>query len=93
MVSSYTLIRNVPESGIVIGGGNGIDFVNPFIFNTTLLQPIFDLYNGMHYLPLTIKYRGNPALDAGDIIQVENRNSQCVNAYYYGLRHSKSAEA
>lgn len=80
MVSSYTLIRNVPESGIVIGGGNGIDFVNPFIFNTTLLQPIFDLYNGMHYLPLTIKYRGNPALDAGDIIQVENRNSQCVNA-------------
>ena len=80
MVSSYTLIRNVPESGIVIGGGNGIDFVNPFIYNTDLLQPIFDLYNGMHYLPLTIKYRGNPALDAGDIIQVENRNSQCVNA-------------
>ena len=34
----------------------------------------------MHYLPLTIKYRGNPALDAGDIIQVENRNSQIVNA-------------
>lgn len=80
MVSSYTLIRNVPESGIVIGGGNGIDFVNPFIYNTDLLQPIFDLYNGMHYLPLTIKYRGNPALDAGDIIQVENRNGQCVNA-------------
>ena len=80
MLSSYTLIRNVPENGIVIGGGNGIDFVNPFIYNTELLQPIFDLYNGMHYLPLTIKYRGNPALDAGDIIQVENRNSQCVNA-------------
>lgn len=80
MVSSYTLIRNVPENGIVIGGGNGIDFVNPFIYNTELLQPIFDLYNGMHYLPLTIKYRGNPALDAGDIIQVENRNSQIVNA-------------
>lgn len=80
MVSAYTLIRNVPENGIVIGGGNGIDFVNPFIYNTELLQPIFDLYNGMHYLPLTIKYRGNPALDAGDIIQVENRNSQIVNA-------------
>ena len=80
MPNHYTLTKD--ETGnIQIGAGYGISFVNPLIYNTELLQPIYDYYNGFSYLPCSVKYRGNPALDSGDIITVEDKSGDPVNVF------------
>lgn len=78
MSNSYTLTRESTEN-IQLGAGYGISFISPLIYNAELLQPIYNYYNGVSYLPCSVKYRGDPSIDAGDIITVEDRSGQPVN--------------
>lgn len=79
--NTYTLTKTSVSGGTAkLGEGYGITFSNPYITNTSLLQPIYDYYNGLVYQPQTVKYRGDPAIDKGDIVKVENRKGTITNA-------------
>lgn len=79
--NNYTLTKTSVSGGTTkLGDGYGITFLNPYITNTTHLQPIYEFYKGLHYQPQTVKYRGNPAIDKGDIVKIENKDGKITNA-------------
>ena len=60
------------ENPIVKGNGaNGtqINFENPYITDA-MATDIYAKVNGLTYTPCNVKWRGNPAIQAGDIVQV-----------------------
>ena len=62
----------------VIVCGNGADgivisFENPYI-TQDMANAVFEMYNGLEYTPCNIKWRGNPAIQAGDIVQATDKN-------------------
>ena len=64
------------EMPIVKGGGaNGtaISFENPYITDA-MATDIFNRVNGMTYTPSQTKWRGNPAVMCGDIVQVLDKD-------------------
>lgn len=72
------------ESGagevITVGQGSyGFNFENPYITSVSEAQNILDLYNGLYIMPGKVKYRGNPSIDCGDLLLVEDRNGDNQN--------------
>ena len=65
---------------IVAGTGIGISFENPFM-TQTILDNIFANIGTVTYTPLQVKWRGNPAIEVGDIVSVEDRNGRSYTAY------------
>ena len=73
-ITSFT--TGTTENPIVIGTGTGIYGLNPYMDNTTATT----IENGMHdyaYYPATLRWRGDPALDILDEVNV----TQGVNTY------------
>lgn len=73
---------------ITIGNGAfGLNFENPFLSPSsplnaqTAVQNIYDKYKGLTLLSCTVSYRGNPAIDCGDIIQLENADGTYSNVF------------
>lgn len=73
---------------IIVGeGAFGFNFENPFLSqafspNSQLaVQNIYDKYKGMTLISCTISYRGNPAVDCGDIVQIENPDGSYSNVF------------
>ena len=74
---NYTISALVSGSGdneLKIGNGKAITFVNPFITNDHLSY-IYDTYLPFSYRAAKVKYRGNPAIEIGDIITVIDTDS------------------
>lgn len=72
------------ESGagevITVGQGSyGFNFENPYIMTESEAQNILDLYSGLYIMPGKVKYRGNPSIDCGDLLLVEDRNGDNQN--------------
>lgn len=72
------------ESGagevITVGQGSyGFNFENPYIMTESEAQNILDLYSGLYVMPGKVKYRGNPSIDCGDLLLVEDRNGDNQN--------------
>lgn len=65
---------------LVAGTGVGISFENPFM-TQTILDNIFANIGTITYTPLQLKWRGNPAIEAGDIVTVEDRSGNLCTAY------------
>jgi hypothetical protein len=65
---------------LVAGTGVGISFENPFM-TQTILDDIFTNIGKISYTPLQLKWRGNPAIEAGDIIAVEDRSGNPCTVY------------
>ena len=66
-ITSFT--TGTTENPIVIGTGTGIYGLNPYMDNTTATT----IENGMHnyaYYPATLRWRGDPALDILDEVNV-----------------------
>ncbi len=59
--------------------GNKIVFNNPII-NKEILSDIYTKYNGFKYIPYTAKWKGNPAIMAGDILNLTDLNGNKYNA-------------
>ncbi|MCI9092665.1 MAG: tail fiber domain-containing protein [Coprobacillus sp.] len=57
------------NSLISVGDGYGMTFTNPYITENILINLLNKLSN-FKYRPLTLQYRGNPCLQAGDIVTV-----------------------
>lgn len=69
---AYTISALVSGSGdneLKIGNGKAITFANPFITNDHLSY-IYNKYLPFSYTAAKVKYRGNPAIEIGDIIYV-----------------------
>ncbi len=63
------------DNPIVKGeGANGtsISFENPFITDA-MAEDIFNKVNNLTFTPCEVKWRGNPALQAGDIVKVYDK--------------------
>ena len=56
-------------------GANGINlnFENPYITDA-MADAIYAKVNGFTYTPCQVKWRGNPAIQAGDIVQVYDKD-------------------
>ena len=76
MVTS--LATGTQDNPIVKGNGvNGtqINFENPYITDE-MAENIFQSVNGFTYTPCSVKWRGNPAMQAGDIVQVLDKEGE-----------------
>ena len=62
------------------GNGAGISFDNPFI-TQEILDDIFLRVGGSSYTPANLKWRGNPAIEAGDIITAEDKTGAFKTIY------------
>ena len=70
-ISSYA-ITNTAET-LSVGSGYGIEYNNPFI---TTMDAVYNmaLYINETYTPMTVKWRGDPALEIGDVISINGKN-------------------
>lgn len=68
------------ENVIVSGTGTGISFDNPFMTQETL-DEIFESIGTSSYTPAHLKWRGNPAIEAGDIITAEDKTGAFKTIY------------
>lgn len=73
---------------VIVGeGAFGFNFENPFLSPLSSLnyqlavQNIYDKYKGMTLISCTVSYRGNPAVDCGDIVQIENPDGSYSNVF------------
>ena len=73
---------------VIVGeGAFGFNFENPFLSPLSSLdyqlavQNIYNKYKGMTLISCTVSYRGNPAVDCGDIVQIENPDGSYSNVF------------
>jgi hypothetical protein len=71
-----SLATGTQDNPIVVGSGsNGasLNFENPYI-TSTMANAIFSTVENLIYTPSQIKWRGNPAIQAGDIVNVLDKD-------------------
>ena len=68
------------ENTLTSGSGVGINFDNP-LMTQNILDEIFNQIKGTTYTPATLKWRGNPALEAGDVVMVEDKDGAYQTVY------------
>lgn len=75
---SITSISTGTNDNTIVRGdgvaGTAINFENPYITDT-MADDIYDTVNGFSYTPCQVKWRGDPAIQAGDIVQVWDKDS------------------
>ncbi len=65
---------------ITIGSGvYGLNFENPYITSETVAENILNLYKGIQILPCIVNYKGNPSIDCGDFVSVQDKNNEFYN--------------
>ena len=55
------------------GNGTNINFENPYITDA-MADDIYNKINALEYTPCQVKWRGNPAIQAGDIVKVLDKD-------------------
>ncbi|MDZ7370207.1 MAG: hypothetical protein ONB12_03450 [candidate division KSB1 bacterium] len=63
------------SKGTLSAGGSEVTFENPFVTDAVLTD-IYNKLNGFQYMPLYVKFNGNPALECGDIITFTTIDNQ-----------------
>lgn len=72
-ITINSLTSGSENNVLVSGSGRGIKFDNPYM-TQEILDNIMEMVRGFTYTPATISYRGNPSIEAGDIVLVEDSN-------------------
>ena len=73
-----SLSTGTEENLIVQGDGTSglqVNFENPYITNDMALDIFNDVLNRFSYTPCTVQWRGNPAVQAGDIVYVYDKDN------------------
>lgn len=78
VVNSIT--SGTEDNTIVSGTGIGISFENPFM-TQDILDTIFENIGTPSYTPAQLKWRGNPAIEAGDIIVADDKDGNSRELY------------
>lgn len=64
---------------ITVGSGSyGFNFENPYITSEKVANNILVLYKNMQIMPGSVKYRGNPSVESGDLIGVEDGKGNII---------------
>lgn len=75
---TITSIKTGTKDNPVVRGegenGTAISFENPYITDA-MADDIFNRVNGLTYTPCQVKWRGNPAIMCGDIVEVLDKDS------------------
>ena len=72
-----SLVTGTQENAISKGygvSGTEINFENPFI-TSAMADLVWSQVNGITYTPCKVKWRGNPAVQAGDIVLTIDKNN------------------
>lgn len=77
-IKILSLTSGSEDNAIVSGDGRGITFVNPYV-TQELLDIILESVTGFTYTPSTTQYRGNPAIEIGDVVSIEDKNGNYHN--------------
>ena len=73
-----SITSGTADNVIVAGSGVGISFENPWM-TQQILDGIFAKIEYLSYTPAQIKWRGNPMIEAGDIVVADDK---------YGVSHA-----
>ena len=71
-ITSYT--ANAGESTYSYGSGAGVECYNPYI-TSTIASNTYNFIKNFSYTPMTLEFRGDPAIELGDILTVTSGNN------------------
>ena len=79
---SITSISTGTKDNVIIRGdganGTAITFENPYITDT-MADSVYAKFNNFTYTPCQVKWRGNPAIQAGDIVHILDKSGNSHN--------------
>lgn len=81
----HSLLTGTDSNPISVGAGKGITTINPYM-TAEVAETIFAKIDGKTMRPCTVKWRGNPAVEAGDIVSVIGSSGENLTAYVMELK-------
>lgn len=81
----HSLLTGTDSKPISVGAGKGITTINPYM-TAEVAETVFAKINGKTMRPCTVKWRGNPAVEAGDIVSVIGGSGENLTAYVMELK-------
>lgn len=81
----HSLLTGTDSNPISVGAGKGITTINPYM-TAEVAETVFAKIDGKTMRPCTVKWRGNPAVEAGDIISVTGGSGENLTAYVMELK-------
>ena len=81
----HSLLTGTDSNPISVGVGKGITAINPYM-TAEVAETVFAKINGKTMRPCTVKWRGNPAVEAGDIVSVMGGSGENLTAYVMELK-------
>lgn len=80
----HSLLTGTDSNPISVGTGKGITAINPYM-TAEVAETVFASLNGKTMQPCTVKWRGNPAVEAGDIVTVTGTDGKALESYVMEL--------
>lgn len=81
----HSLLTGTDSNPISVGAGKGITAINPYM-TAEVAETVFAEIDGKTMRPCTVKWRGNPAVEAGDIVSVIGGSGENLTAYVMELK-------
>lgn len=81
----HSLLTGTDSNPISVGAGKGITTINPYM-TAEVAETVFAEIDGKTMRPCTVKWRGNPAVEAGDIVSVIGSSGENLTAYVMELK-------
>ena len=81
----HSLLTGTDSNPISVGAGKGITTINPYM-TAEVAETVFAKIDGKTMRPCTVKWRGNPAVEAGDIVSVIGGSGENLTAYVMELK-------
>lgn len=81
----HSLLTGTDSNPISVGAGKGITTINPYM-TAEVAETIFAKIDGKTMRPCTVKWRGSPAVEAGDIVSVIGGSGENLTAYVMELK-------
>lgn len=76
----HSLLTGTENNPISVGAGIGIKAINPYI-TPEVAETVFATLDGKTMMPCKVKWRGNPSVEAGDIVSVTDSGRNALNVY------------
>lgn len=64
-----SVVSGTNDAPVSVGSGTGLVGPNPYMTNT-IATDIYNNVNGITFTPMTIEFRGDPAIEIGDVVKV-----------------------
>lgn len=81
----HSLLTGTDSNPISVGAGKGITTINPYM-TAEVAETVFAKIDGKTMRPCTVKWRGNPSVEAGDIVSVIGGSGENLTAYVMELK-------